>query len=154
MSRYIIKHAKALIEEYNTRNPFELAEAKDIVVIEQPLGEDTDGAILDYEEGRVIILSDKLNEIKRNFVAAHELLHLTIHNDEGAFIRQKNVYEKKKVLESEGNLFAVELIIDEEFFRTNEGRTIKELSELTGMPENMISNKFDEVLSKNKEQYS
>lgn len=154
LKEYIINYVKELVQQCNTRNPYEIAEEKDILIIHQPMIEDRKGLIFQCSEGTAIIINSKLDHKKRIFVAAHELLHATIHNDEAAFMRKRNIYEKDKVLELEGNIFAVELLIDEEFLRENEGKTIKELSELTGMPENIILNKYEEVLNERNPQFN
>lgn len=146
LNKYIVNHVKELVQQCNTRDPYEIAAEKDIEIFQLPLSEGITGYFFQCSEGSAIIINERIQEVRKSFVAAHELLHATIHNDEAAFVRQGNVYEKDQILEHEGNSFAVELLIDEEFFRSNEGRTIKELSDVTGMPEHMISMKYEEVL--------
>lgn len=150
MKNYIVNQVKELVQQYNTRDPYEIAEEKDILVVHQPMVEERKGIFFQCGEGSAIIINSKLNHQAKIFATAHELLHATNHNDETAFVRKNNVHEKDKVLEIECNLFAVELLIDEVFLRDNEGKTIKELSDLTGMPETMILNKYEEVLKKNR----
>lgn len=154
MRKYIVNHVKALVQECNTRDPYLIAAEKDIEIFHIPMSEEIKGYFFQCSEGSAIIINEKVHEVKKPFVAAHELLHATIHNEEAAFVRQSNIYEKDNVLEYEGNCFAVELLIDEEFFRNNEGRTIRELSDVTGMPEEIINRKYKEVLRKSKERLS
>lgn len=154
MRKYIVNHVKELVQECNTRDPYLIAAEKDIEIFQLPMPEKIKGYFFECSEGSAIIINEKIHEVKKPFVAAHELLHATVHNEEAAFVRQNNVYEKDKILEHEGNYFAVELLIDEEFFRSNEGRTIKELSDVTGMPEHMINSKYEEVLRQSKERVS
>lgn len=151
MEQYIVNHVKELVQQCNTRDPYVIAAEKDIEIFQLPLSEGITGYFFQCSEGSAIIINEKIHEVQKPFVAAHELLHATIHNDEAAFVRQRNIYEKNQVLEHEGNFFAVELLIDEEFFRKNEGRTIKELSDATGMPEYMITRKYEEVLRQSME---
>lgn len=154
MKKYIVNHVKELVQQCNTRDPYEIAAEKDIAIFHLPMSEGITGYFFQCSEGSAIIINEKIHESRKPFVAAHELLHATVHNDEAAFVRQRNIYEKNQVLEHEGNFFAVELLIDEEFFRSNEGRIIKELSDVTGMPEHMISSKYEEVLRQMKEKFS
>ena len=151
LEQYIVNHVKELVQQCNTRDPYVIAAEKDIEIFQLPLSEGITGYFFQCSEGSAIIINEKIHEVQKPFVAAHELLHATIHNDEAAFVRQRNIYEKNQVLEHEGNFFAVELLIDEEFFRSNEGRTIKELSDVTGMPEYMITRKYEEVLKQSME---
>ena len=154
LKKYIVNHVKELVQQCNTRDPYEIAAEKDIAIFHFPLSERIPGYFVQCSEGGAIIINEKIHEAQKPFVAAHELLHATVHNDEAAFVRQRNIYEKPHVLEYESNFFAVELLIDEEFFKSNEGRTIKELSDVTGMPEYMINMKYEEVLRKRNENFS
>lgn len=154
LRKYIVNHVKELVQEFNTRDPYAIAAEKDIEIFQLPMSEEIKGYFFQCSEGSAIVINEKIHEVKKPFVAAHELLHATVHNEEAAFVRQRNVHEKSQVLEHEGNFFAVELLIDEEFFRSNEGRTTKELSDVTGMPEHMINSKYEEVLRQSNERLS
>lgn len=154
MKEYIVNHVNELVQQCNTRDPYVIAAEKDIEIFQLQLSERIAGYFFQCSKGSAIVINEKIHEAQKPFVAAHELLHATVHNDEAALVRQGNIYEKHQVLEHEGNFFAVELLIDEEFFISNEGRTIKELSDVTGMPEHMISRKYEEVLRQRQEKLS
>lgn len=146
MKQYISKEVDRLIKLYNTRNPYEIAEAQGIEVLYHSLGEDMEGFICSCEEGLAIVINSNISKVQEPVVLGHEIGHGYLHNSKADFIRGKNRFSKEKVLEYEANLFALELLGDEGFFRNFEGRTFKEMAEVTGLPEEMLERKYEEVL--------
>ncbi len=148
MKKYIINQVNELVNTYNTRDPFELAEALDILVMHQPLGKGMDGLFVGTREGNIIIINDSVRAEKEPFVIGHELSHANQHNNPSAFTRRNNPYSKKNLLESETHIFTAELLIDKAFFLKCEGKTIGEISGLTGIPENILNDKYEEVFKR------
>lgn len=146
MKQYISNEIDRLIRLYNTRNPYEIAKYQGMEVIYHSLGEDMDGFICGCEEGVAIVINSNVSKFKEPVVLGHEIGHGYLHNTQADFIRGKNRFSKDKVLEYEANLFALELLGDEGFFRNFEGRTFREMAEVTGLPEKMLEKKYEEVL--------
>lgn len=151
MRKYIKSKVEDLVKEHDTRNPYELADALGICLVKSPLGDKIKGVYDRYEEGSFIIFNDNLSEEEEFIVAAHEIGHAVLHDEPSDFHRKYNPFSKNKVLEQESNYFAVNLVVDEAFFLKYEGRTIREISEAIEIPEEILRNKYDEILSEKRE---
>ena len=107
----IKKLAEDLRENYNTRNPFELAEKYGIRVVVSKM--------LPIDRKAYTIRSDNYNwryEHKSQLVlCAHELGHALLHSDDinNFAVTSKNAF---KNVEYEANLFAVSLLFNESDF--------------------------------------
>lgn len=126
-----------LIKKYQTNNPFEIAEAQNIIVRELPLG-NTWGFYMYHSRFKVITLNEKLNEMpyRKYFVCAHELGHANVHpRSNTPFLRENTLFSADKI-EIEANTFAVELLIpDDEFLEmAKQGFSVNEIAMIYGVP--------------------
>lgn len=109
--------AEDLRENYNTRNPFELADKFGIkVLISKVLPADKKAYTIKSDNYPTIIIINGRYEYKSQMVlCAHELGHALLHSDavNNFAVTSKNAF---KNVEYEANLFAVSLLFDEEDF--------------------------------------
>ena len=101
--------AEDLRENYNTRNPFELADKFGIkVLISKVLP-------ADKKAYTIIIVNGRYEYKSQMVLCAHELGHALLHSDavNNFAVTSKNAF---KNVEYEANLFAVSLLFDEEDF--------------------------------------
>lgn len=109
--------AEDLRENYNTRNPFELADKFGIKVpISKVLPADKKAYTIKSDNYPTIIIVNGRYEYKSQMVlCAHELGHALLHSDavNNFAVTSKNAF---KNVEYEANLFAVSLLFDEEDF--------------------------------------
>lgn len=109
--------AEDLRENYNTRNPFELADKFGIkVLISKVLPADKKAYTIKSDNYPTIIIVNGRYEYKSQMVlCAHELGHALLHSDavNNFAVTSKNAF---KNVEYEANLFAVSLLFDEEDF--------------------------------------
>ena len=66
------------MEQYGTRNPYELADALGIMILYYDLG-NMRGCFTYIDGQPVIMLNDKLSERAARIVCAHELGHFVLH---------------------------------------------------------------------------
>jgi len=111
--RYTIKSkVKKLTKKHKTSNPFEIAEAENIIVIFEPLG-DINGYYNKYVRQRFIHINSKLDRFNKLFTGCHELGHAILHPDANTpFLRQSTFFSVNR-FELEANLFAAELLISD-----------------------------------------
>lgn len=113
----IKKLAEDLRENYNTRNPFELAEKYGIrVVVSKMLPIDRKAYTIRSDNYPTIIIINGRYEHKSQLVlCAHELGHALLHSDDinNFAVTSKNAF---KNVEYEANLFAVSLLFNESDF--------------------------------------
>jgi hypothetical protein len=117
--------AKRLIEKYYITQPNEIP-IEDIILSEGPYVYEkeirgAEGRIICYEDHAIITVNSFLKDInKKRFVLAHELGHFELHRELNAYYsdNENNFWEWKndKIIESEANEFAAELLMPTEIF--------------------------------------
>ena len=134
-----------LIEEFDTRDPFELAEAVGAEVVFADLGS-LKGMYTYIKGNRFIVINNALDNETARIVCAHELGHDQLHRDfvKDSFLRETVLYDLKDRTEYEANVFAAELLLsDDELLRyAEEETTISEIAALTCTDVNLIALKL------------
>jgi len=131
------------IRKYNTRNPFEIADFLDIVIVQKPLG-NTYGFYKYIKRNKVIFINKSLPQTQKNVVCAHELGHAILHPKQNcAFIKGYTLFSLDR-LEVEANLFASELLIDEADICPD--WTTTEISIALNVPKQLVEYKFGTYL--------
>ncbi len=136
----IKKVVAQLVEKYDTRDPFKLADLLGVVVIFEPLG-----SIYGYysrsHRTKVIHINENLSSKKQLLTAAHELGHVVQHPEANTVFLKKNTLFSTDKLEIEANTFAVELLLPDELFNIGDcsGFTIYDAIEEKGVPKELLS---------------
>ena len=127
----------ALIQKYNTSNPFELAEALKIAVFFENLGT-INGYYNNLLRMKQIHINDSLNGQESKYTCAHELGHALLHpNASTPFLRSKTLLSVDK-MEIEANTFAVHLLIPDDIIIENSGYTTEQLARFLGYDQGLI----------------
>lgn len=102
----------ALCKKHGTRDPFEIARQRNIIVIDEPLG-GIYGFYSQSHRQKFIHINQALDEQMRHFICCHELGHAILHPDLNTpFLRAATMFSVDK-LEYEANRFAVDLAFDD-----------------------------------------
>ncbi len=143
MKNYIRKVIGNLKKQFDTTNPFELAESLDITLIVTSLGS-ISGMYKYINRNKTIFLNENLNEYEQRFVLAHEIGHAILHTKSSCFF--SNTLNNKLKIEYQANLFAAELLIDlNEIDKLYlQGYSIKQLAAYYNVPVELIEFKFKE----------
>lgn len=133
---WIKQKVNDLVKQYGTNDPYEIASAKNIHVIEYNLHEDIYGFCKYIRRNMFIYINSKLNDDDKYFTCSHELGHAILHPRlNSPFLRANTLFSVNKI-ENEANRFAVELLLPDktiyEFKDTS--LTISEISEMYGVP--------------------
>ncbi|MEV9640475.1 ImmA/IrrE family metallo-endopeptidase [Mammaliicoccus sciuri] len=126
-----------LTEKHKTNNPFEIAKAKNIYVVEHSLHEEIYGFYKYIRRNKFIFLNSSLEEKAKLFTCAHELGHSELHQKLSTpFLKRKTLCSIDKI-ETEANRFAVELLLpDDAIYNYKDSRlSIKEIAGIHGVPE-------------------
>jgi Zn-dependent peptidase ImmA (M78 family) len=107
---------KDLVKKNKTRNPFELAEALEIILVESSLKDGLNGCYHEKAGFQFIYINRDLPYEKRLMVAAHELGHAILHRGRNILYLSNNTYYTRGTFEREANLFAAELLLEDDFF--------------------------------------
>ena len=117
MSRlYVYRKAAGLVRNYGTRDPFELLSAMHVQVRIYYDLTHTKGFTRYFLRQYFVGINGNLPEYEQRIVAAHELGHIVLHAQElrTAPLFDTAVYDKRSSTEYEANLFAADLLIQDE----------------------------------------
>ena len=141
MGNHIKNEVKKLINEYKTNNPFELIDCLGINLIKFPLN----GYyiyIKEYGEYNICIDSN-LSDEEMTMVAAHELGHFKLHKDKNILFISNNTYYSKDKLEKQANLFAAELLLDDNIFSNYYNYSLEYISKGEYVSSKLVQYKFE-----------
>ena len=130
-----------LVAKYNTRNPFEIAEYRNIEIIHNEL-KSVLGYYTKYHRVQSIILNSDLPEHLESFVCAHELGHASCHPDINVQWLCEGTFYSKGKLERQRNTFAVELLLPDELLRMYPVCTVSQLARSLASPRKFVEAKF------------
>lgn len=134
----IKRTVEKLVNQYKTRNPYEIADRMGILVQKNPLG-GIRGYYLLYSGIKCICINSEIKDIHTEYtVMAHELGHSVMHEEERCMFFENTFYDKNKY-EVQANRFAAELLIPDSIIYDNPGLTKFQLSQLTGYDERLIN---------------
>lgn len=133
----IKKTVKQLVNQYNTRNPFEIADRMGISVTHDPLG-DIQGYYILYSGIKCICInSETENPNDFYIIMAHELGHAVMHEAERCMFYPNTLFSRSKT-EIEANRFAAELLIPDEIVLEHPGMTRSQIARLSGYNERIM----------------
>ena len=145
MSRLYVYHkAAGLVRRYRTRDPLELLDAMHVQVRFYYDLTHTKGFTRYFLRQYFVGINGNLPEYEQRIVAAHELGHIVLHAQElkTAPLFDTAVYDKRSSTEYEANLFAADLLLqDEEVLRTA-GRPDRSRRPLPGLGHNARTYEF------------
>lgn len=130
-----------LCKKYKTRNPYELADALNIIVQYGNKMGKVRGFYLYDSRIKLICLSNNLAEYVEKFVLAHEIGHSVMHPDSCTPFLQTTFWSVDR-MEIEANKFAAELIIPDEEIMEHWEYTVDEWAMFYGLPRGIIKLRF------------
>ena len=141
-----------LIKKYGTRNPFQLAREKDIQVIMRNDFGGQKGAFSLMLNVPFIFINSSLSEEMQRIVCAHELGHAMLHRPlcrkmKNQTIQEYEIFDIRTTAEYEANIFAAELLIDEEELAEYEayGYDIVQIAKASNTNINLLLIKYYEM---------
>lgn len=129
-----------LCRKYKTRNPYELADALNIILQYGDM-KGVRGFYLYDSRIKLIYLSNSLPEHTERFVLAHEIGHAVLHKQSCAPFLQSTFISVDK-MEIEANKFASELVITDSELLELPNYNIAELAAFYGLPKEIIELRF------------
>lgn len=120
--------------KYRTRDPYELARALDVIVIDTPL-QGVRGFCHRISRCKIIYIDNSLDDWQRRIVCAHELGHLLMHKDLNRIYMDNHTYLLSSRYEREADKFAVCYLYDDDYIQQLQLGTIQQASVTMGVPE-------------------
>ena len=141
---YIKNTVDKLIENFETNDPFELADYMGIIIIKEPLGS-INGYYNKFVRQKFIHLNSNLDERLQLFVCAHELGHAVMHPDANTpFLKNKTFYSVNK-LERQANIFAATLLIDDDIFNRYAGESLDYIAMVKKIPLELLKLRCENI---------
>ena len=149
----IISLVRDLIKRYGTRDPFKICVELGIIIMYRDF-DDLKGMYKKIGRNRYIVINRNLNKYWQAIICLHELGHDRLHPELGehAGIRDFEIFQLKEPTELEANMFAAELIYDDEEFLgyIYSGYTVDEIAKITCTCRDLVSIKVNLLRRKGK----
>lgn len=139
----IRKKVLELTRKYKTSDPDELARFLNIKIIEWDLGKQA-GSYRLLNKKKVIFLNSNLSYHQRKIVLAHELGHALLHPKVNCYFIQNKTLLCNSKIEREANIFACELLINDDIIGEYIGKSINEIAAAEYLPAELLKLKFNE----------
>ena len=133
----ILRLVDSLVRKYNTRNPFEIINNLNVIVVFYPL-KGVKGFYQYFQRNNIIYIDNNLSEAEQKVVCAHELGHMFLHKKCNAIFMDSRTHFVTNKYENEANTFAAELLISDEIIIENPGMTKNQIARLTGYDEKIM----------------
>ncbi len=131
------KIALDLVERFQSRDPYVIAEKLGYHIQEGPLGQ-IYGCHLDIAGRKFIYVNSDTPHNIKEIVMAHELGHAVMHQESYYFFSWGDDFYRNRA-EIEAHTFAAELLIPDNFVKEYPGYTTEQLAHLTGYTERLLS---------------
>lgn len=120
MNDYIYKQVQRLVKKYHTRDPFEILENMNVIVVESDKYETLKGYCFMSCQSTYTVINTFLPEPVKRIVAAHELGHIILHRHQLKMAPMKDsvLYDMTSQTEYEANMFAADLLINDDDIHT------------------------------------
>ena len=136
----ILRLVDYLVRKYNTRNPFEIINNLNVIVVFYPL-KGVKGFYQYFQRNNIIYIDNNLSEAEQKVVCAHELGHMFLHKKCNAIFMDSRTHFVTNKYENEANTFAAELLIPDSIILENPGMTKNQIARLTGYDEKIMKYK-------------
>lgn len=112
----IFKKTTQLKRKYKTANPFKIAEASGVMILENNDFKELKGLYIIIKRKRVIILNGNLPYEKKLLICAHELGHDIIHREfaKNRIFHEFTLYNMTARTEYEANMFAADMLLSDD----------------------------------------
>jgi len=129
--------ASYYVDKFGTRNPYELARCLNVELQIGDMGAKC-GCYMFLKKHRCIFLNQNLSGSEMLLVLAHELGHAVLHRTQNCyFIKNKTLLSSDK-FELEANVFAAELLINDDMIDEYSNCTIEQFSKCVGIAEELV----------------
>lgn len=139
MKNEITKAVQNLVSEYETNDPFELADALGILIMPSKAIKGCTMNLLGYP---VIFLGEDLNDFERRYVCAHELAHNVLHGIKQYDLLIHSTFFNEDKVEVEADTFAAELLLSDDVSIKYSGFTLEQVAASENVPLELLKLKF------------
>lgn len=129
--------ANRLVRFYKSRDPFEIVKAMNIILVFYPL-EGVRGFYQYFQRNNIIYIDERLSEMEKKFVLAHELGHMILHKKSNAIFMDTRTHFNTSKYEMEANLFAMHLLVSDDVLAEYRDYSLEQISRTLGYHQKLI----------------
>lgn len=133
----IKKKAGILVRKHRSRNPLEIIQGLNVILVFMPLV-GVRGFYQYFQRNNIIYIDENLPYHEQLLVCAHELGHMLLHKKANAIFMDSRTFLNGSRYEQEADLFAVQLLIDDNIILEHSDCTIEQLSRILGYEKELI----------------
>lgn len=137
----ISDQASKVMAEYDSNDPFSIAEKMDINVFFRPLVDISGYYMLLKNNVKIAVIDSNLPRHMQKFALAHEIGHCVLHPEKGSFMLKTSLYATDRQ-EVEADIFAVNLLLTDSMVNDNKERTVDEWASILGLPRQIVELKW------------
>lgn len=127
----------SLVRKHKTRDPFEIVENLNAIVVFHPL-QGVRGFYQYFQRNNIIYIDKTLSEHEQRLVCAHELGHMLLHKKSNAIFMDSRTQLNTTKYEIEADRFAMNLIMPDEEIEEHLDLTTAQFSRLFGYSKKLI----------------
>jgi len=127
----------SLVRKHKTRDPFEIIENLNAIVVFHPL-QGVRGFYQYFQRNNIIYIDETLSEHEQRLVCAHELGHMLLHKKSNAIFMDSRTQLNTTKYEIEADRFAMDLIMSDEEIEEHLDLTTVQFSRLFGYSKKLI----------------
>lgn len=133
----IKKQADELARRFQTRNPFEIIQGLNAILLFVPLI-DTRAFYQYFQRNNIIYIDENLSKPEQMFECAHEMGHMFLHKNANTIFMDSRTMLNTNRYEKEADTFAMDLLIDDDILIEYQGYNIERLSRLLRYEQRLI----------------
>ena len=133
----IKKKANYLARKYQTRNPFEILQGLNAILVFVPLS-GTRAFYQYFQRNNIIYINENLSQHEQIFECAHEMGHMLLHKKANAIFMDTRTCFNTNKFEIEADTFAVDLLISDDVLNEYPDYTAEQLSRLLGYEKRLV----------------
>lgn len=133
----IKKKADKLAKKFRTRNPFEIIQGLNVILVFAPLI-DTRAFYQYFQRNNIIYIDENLSDMEKRFECAHEMGHMFLHKKSNAIFMDSRTLLNTNQYEKEADTFAMDLLIGDDTLIEYREYTTEQLSQILGYEQRLI----------------
>lgn len=133
----IKQKADSLARKYKTRNPFEILQGLNAILVFAPLI-DTRAFYQYFQRNNIIYIDENLPRHEQVFECAHEMGHMFLHKKANTFFMDTRTELNTCRYEREADLFAMSLLVSDDVIAEYQRCSIDQISRALGYEKRLI----------------
>lgn len=133
----IKQKADSLARKYKTRNPFEILQGLNAILVFAPLI-DTRAFYQYFQRNNIIYINENLPRHEQAFECAHEMGHMFLHKKTNTIFMDTRTELNTCRYEREADLFAMSLLVSDDMIAEYQQFSIDQISRALGYEKRLI----------------